>query len=366
MGKIKTFFENNFSTFILYKRFFLNPFKVIPPFLRFFSDYFFNTNKGFPLNINLSITSRCNSPCVMCYDKNYLNKSHDELSYKEIISFINDIAQYKPLIFLTGGEPFLHHNIIDILQYIKKRKLHCGICTNGTLLDKSIIKSLVDFDIDNIIFSIHGTEENHDNITGVKGSYKKAIHNLKQFCELKKNTHVMVNCIILPENIGSIEKLILICEKIGVNSVRLEHLSFLTNEEIDNHYKLWHRYFPNFPISLHQYVENDNISFLSRKIKLIKNKQFKVPVLFKPSLDDSEIDEWYIQQFRFRRRCLFLWLGVFITPKGDVYPCQTLGFKLGNIREKPLKEIFNSHKAIKLRSLIKKELMPGCSRCCKL
>jgi MoaA/NifB/PqqE/SkfB family radical SAM enzyme len=302
----------------------------------------------------------------MCYDKEYLNKTHDEIPYKEIISFIDDVTGYNPVIFLTGGEPFLHSRIIDILRHIKKKGLHCGVCTNGTSLNEDLITCLAKINPDNLIFSIHGTEKIHDEITKVKGSYKKVIHNLKRFCELKKDTHVMVNCAILPENIDSIEKLILTCEKIRIDSFRLEHLSFLTTNEVNKHVKTWKNHFPKCKMKLHQYINDEDISFLSKKIKVIKNKKFKLPILFNPYLNDNEIDEWYRKQFKHRRRCLFLWFGTFINSKGDVYSCHTLGCKFGNIKDKPLKEIFNSKKATKLRHLIKKNLMPACSRCCKL
>ena len=57
---------------------------------------------------------------------------------------------------------------------------------------------------------------------------------------------------------------------------------------------------------------------------------------------------------------------IWTTYNGDVFPCQTFGLRLGNIKDHSLKKIFNSDKAIKLRRLLKKKMMPGCTRCCKL
>jgi MoaA/NifB/PqqE/SkfB family radical SAM enzyme len=228
----------------------------------------------------------------------------------------------------------------------------------------------VDLDLDNIIFSIHGVGKDHDNVTHVKGSYKKSIQNLKLFCKLKKdakkNTCVMVNCAVLPQNKDSIENLISICKEVGVDNLRFEHVSFLTSQEIKSHYIFWHDHFPHIPMELHQHVEDKDLSFLSENIKALKNKRISKPILFKPDLDNNDIDGWYSKNFKFRNQCLSLWLGVFITPNGDVLSCHTLRVKLGNIKDNSLKDIFNSARAIELRSFIKKRLPPGCARCCRL
>ncbi|GAG99570.1 unnamed protein product, partial [marine sediment metagenome] len=71
--------------------------------------------------------------------------------------------------------------------------------------------------------------------------------------------------------------------------------------------------------------------------------------------------------FKARRKCFFVWGTLFISPNGDVMPCQFYpDYKLGNIRDAKLKEIWNNEKYRKFRLELKKGLFPGCARCCKL
>ena len=100
-------------------------------------------------------------------------------------------------------------------------------------------------------------------------------------------------------------------------------------------------------------------------IKKIK-KKFPSGVTFTPDLSLSEVRNWYSPNFKTKRKCLFLWRGLFIYPNGDVYPCESLKYPIGNIYKEAFSAIWNNEKYIKLRKVIKKGLLPACARCCKL
>src|SRR4030042_809823 len=89
-----------------------------------------------PLSINLDLTSLCNFRCPHCVDSAIINggslrveqvkKTLDVLCSKGLLS----------VILLGGGEPTLHKDFVEIVNYLKGKKLGIGVVTNGSRLEK--------------------------------------------------------------------------------------------------------------------------------------------------------------------------------------------------------------------------------------
>jgi len=277
--------------------------------------------------------------------------------------------RYRPVLFFSGGEPFMRKDFIDILSVVKKNKFICGINTNGYMLDNKRIKKLINLGIDLIIFSLYGTEEIHDAVTGVKGSYAKTTENIRQFCmNRSKKNKVIISCSINKINVDFLDSIPLIAQKLGVNAVKFEHLNFLSNAE----FKKNSSHFSSDINRIHTFLTefNEPIGLLAKKIidKLSYiRKRYRNFIFIKPDLSDTEIMDWYSDSFQTKRKCFFVWHSVFIKPDGVVVPCQfLLDYELGNIKEHNLEHIFQSEKMLNLRKLLRKQLLPECFRCCKL
>jgi MoaA/NifB/PqqE/SkfB family radical SAM enzyme len=92
-----------------------------------------------------------------------------------------------------------------------------------------------------------------------------------------------------------------------------------------------------------------------------------IKVEFNPPLEESELDARYNDKMYFyTNKCFLPWYETRVNPFGDIYSCQ-IDTRLGNIREKSFREIWNDEPYREFRSLIKEHaLLPKCSRCCKL
>ena len=95
-------------------------------------------------------------------------------------------------------------------------------------------------------------------------------------------------------------------------------------------------------------------------------RKYKGRVHMTPDLKLDEVKNWYSNNFKSNRNCYFVYRGCFIYPNGDVVPCESFGFVMGNITKQKFMEIWNSKKYIKFRRNLRKGLYPGCARCCKL
>lgn len=321
---------------------------------------------SFPLTINFLITNRCNLSCKFCSYKTFKGIEHNELTFNEISKFIEKIKFKNCAFFISGGEPFVRKDIMKIICKIKKEGFKLGICTNGTLLSENIIDSLIKFGVENLVFSLHGPEKIHNEITGDDKSYKLLIKNVKSLCEYKNRPKIIINCTISQDNIDYLENVADISEKLKVDALRFEHLSFLTTKEYKEQENIIYHKFNSNHFKINNYLLGNKSLNISRKVKSIMQKKFNIPVLFKPYLNIKDLDFWYSSEFNIKRKCFFIYHSIFIKPDGTVIPCEFLLYEMGNIKEDSLEDIINSQRFIRFRNLLRKELMPGCHRCCKL
>lgn len=95
-----------------------------------------------PLVAWIELTRACNLPCKHCYI-NAGRARQNELSLEEILGVLDQLKEQGVfcLVFL-GGEPMMHPNFIQIVQYAHKLGFVISIGTNGTYITEEIIKQL--------------------------------------------------------------------------------------------------------------------------------------------------------------------------------------------------------------------------------
>lgn len=150
------------------------------------------------IRILWEITPRCNMFCKHClFYQNNEKGIEKELSTKEMYKIIENMAQDKTVnaIWLSGGEPLLRKDIVDICKKISEYNIKPSISTNGILLTDKLIKDLYNAGVTYIHLSIDGgTAKTHEDLRGVKGSFNllmKAMDKLKD-SDIKAGASFMV------------------------------------------------------------------------------------------------------------------------------------------------------------------------------
>jgi MoaA/NifB/PqqE/SkfB family radical SAM enzyme len=330
-----------------------------------FDMYMRDGKSSMPLNIALFVTLKCNARCSICNLEEILNDSRiSDMPIHKIEELIHQVKRFKPSIILFGGEPALRGDLARIIGMFKRSGMSVGMFTNGTALNEKKIQEYVDRGLDYIVFSLLGTREVHDRVLKIEGAYNKAVGNLRLFIRNRKNTSVIVHSTITFENIDSLSDLIDELTPLGLSGLRIGHPTFFTGIDIENHYAVSRKLFPDEAIRpLAQKVEIPP-DFAEKVVGLYR--RHKDDVLFTPDLSEKGIRNWYSHRFSIERKCLFVYRGMFILPNGDVLPCESLNWKMGNIFTSNLLDIWNNNKYKKLRKNLKKGLLPACARCCKL
>lgn len=141
----------------------------------------------FPYRLGLSITNRCNHRCTTCRVWRTAVERPGaidrELRLEEFEALFRSFGGGLCWIGITGGEPTLRGDLVDIVRVAARHCHHLGfvsINTNGLLTDRitQIAESLL-ADAGPIQFmfvvSIDGPRELHDRIRGVTGAFDRAI-----------------------------------------------------------------------------------------------------------------------------------------------------------------------------------------------
>ena len=114
-------------------------------------------------------TYRCNYKCYHCNLEN-LAANQIELNASEIYKIFRDSKTLNKLpIDISGGEPFLKEDIIEIITNLIKLGHSVGINTNGSFPEKirKLIKEVENTDLMSFGVSIDGFENIHDKIRGI-------------------------------------------------------------------------------------------------------------------------------------------------------------------------------------------------------
>ena len=117
-----------------------------------------------PEQVVIDPTNRCNLRCISCWLYSPMLKSDKpsgdwlkkELPGRTMIRLIDDLAEIgtKRIRFTGGGEPFMHRDLIEVVEYAGKKKLLTAITTNLTLVSRSDIKRLLDAGLEELCISI--------------------------------------------------------------------------------------------------------------------------------------------------------------------------------------------------------------------
>jgi heme b synthase len=126
-----------------------------------------------PRLIAWEVTRSCMLNCMHCRAAANLGPYEGELSTDEIKKTLDDIASFcKPIIILTGGEPMMRDDILEITRYGDSLGLRMVMAPCGMLLTEDKAVELKEAGIQRISISIDGPDaKSHDAFRGVDGAF---------------------------------------------------------------------------------------------------------------------------------------------------------------------------------------------------
>ena len=323
----------------------------------------------FPHRYVLVLTNKCNLRCSFCFqDKSHLPGSLDYEGWKKII----DQLPKDSWVTLTGGEPLAFKKFKDIFSYITK-KFKCNLISNGVLLNKDIIDlllskknfSTLSISVDNIGNTVRDVKQLQ---------WEHAENMMKLFSDTKKNYRNDVildtKTVVLDDNANQLFDIHKYCvEYLQSDTHSFQFLKGAPIQfsdliyEYEEMFKEVEAYsYKNFAIIKKQLKKVAEYNLDNKKIGYLHPKFGDINQINR--IDEETIDKLNITKHnpKLFKPCMAPWESVHINTDGNLFPCMAIS--MGNVKDKPLKEVLNSEKFNKFREDIKKYgTVPGCNRC---
>ena len=145
-----------------------------------------------PYVISWNLTYRCNLACEHCYLDAGPKKAQklqtvgfsdrSELTTEECFRVIDELAANAPeaVTILTGGEPLLRRDILEIIRYAASQKLWVVVGTNGVLVTETLAEQLKSAGVKGFALSLDALEaDRHDTFRAVKGAWDNTVSGAK-------------------------------------------------------------------------------------------------------------------------------------------------------------------------------------------
>jgi MoaA/NifB/PqqE/SkfB family radical SAM enzyme len=263
-------------------------------------------------------------------------------------------------VVLTGGEPLLHSEFEALCGFLKGNGIRITLLTTGLLLSKraEVVARLVD----EVIISIDGPEELHDEIRRVKGAYRLISEGVQAIKQSNTATTFHGRSTVQKANHAVLRRTVSTAKALQFDSISF--LAVDATSQAFNRELVW----PGERQSL--------IMLTSAELAALESE---IETLIRENADDFR--SRYIRESetklrgiarRFREylgelapiapRCNAPWVSAVLEVDGSVRPC-FFHQKIGNTEDKSLYEIINGDIARAFRTSLNVDENPTCKRC---
>lgn len=203
----------------------------------------------------IKVTNRCNLRCSYCYADSGEGEAN-ELTIEEIENLLIELKpkNYNKIV-ITGGDPLMRKDIVEILKTCKKYG-KVQILTNGTIGNAELYREIMEI-VDAIQISLDSYEEIHHDKNRGKGSFVRAVNTVKTLTHIN-NKKVIV---AMTPNLG-----IVFDSNYFVDEWNMK----MVEKAMSRFYKTWNH------LRFYSYIEQFKIA-KSKKVKeLSKGMQMKL------------------------------------------------------------------------------------------
>ncbi|MEW5748715.1 MAG: radical SAM protein [Candidatus Thermoplasmatota archaeon] len=263
----------------------------------------------------IAVTYRCNSKCSMC------NIWKLDPGAEMTPADYHKIPPSLKTINITGGEPFLRHDLVEVIREIHSIVPSSRIVfsTNGFLTARitSTIKEIMHFHPRvGVGVSIDGIGKTHDTIRGIEGAYDKALTTVTALKNLGIRD-LRIAMTIMRENSKEVRDVFALARGLDVEFTCVH----VHNSDV-------------------YFCKDDNPTETSSGI----SDSNSIASVVEAQLHSKHAKDWLRayhtngiidvgERHRYTSSCEAGKEYVFIAPNGDVYPCNVMNKKLGNITQ---------------------------------
>ena len=263
-----------------------------------------------PTHVLIETTTFCNLQCKHCL----LSAGEplpDELTSVEFIFLIKRLLKMGVnRLNLSGGE-ILTKKGWDALVHFCNTCVSTSVLTNGVLITEEAADTLTD--LKEIHISLYGKDaKTHEKISGVNGSFERAVQGIKLLAE--RGVHVGVSVLLVPFNLYQLEDMVALAISLKCTMVRVGLICPIGRAR-DNQWEL---------------------------TKQEKRWLDKTMIALKEKYAHEIAVRWEEEKSGKEHKCGAGFTRWVITANGDVYPCGSLRVPIGNVVRDELEDICTS------------------------
>ncbi len=306
-----------------------------------------------PVTVTFQVTDRCNYECVHCYQEHV---DRDELSLAEIRRILREIAD-AGVLFLTlmGGEFFMHPHADEILQYSHELGFAIKLLTTGHHVHErraDLLATLLPLQVDLSLYSAH--RHGHEAITQQPGSWQRTCDAARRL--IARRVPVLLKAPVMESNAADLSALRALAHSMGAQSTFDAKVTGRENRD-------------QSPVALRMsgatlrtfYRDEDNgvAKFLQKTYAAAGN-------------DKNDKDGASELRPLSHTPCRAGQQAVAINPRGEVWPCNALPMRCGDLRTQTFQAIWQTSPQLreirdlrwaKISECRHCQLRPYCQRC---
>ncbi|WP_299459203.1 SPASM domain-containing protein [uncultured Microscilla sp.] len=290
---------------------------------------------GLPISIAFEPTTSCNLRCPECPSglRNFTRPTGmlQEDVFKQTIDELQKTLLY--LTFYFQGEPYLHPQFLDLVQYASSKGIYTATSTNAHYLNDKNARKTIESGLDRLIISIDGTTQETYQSYRIGGKLDKVLEGTRNLIRWKKQLksktpHVVFQFLVVKPNQHQIAEVKQLAKEIGVDKVGLK------------------------TAQIYDYAQGSPL----------------IPTIDKYSRYQLQGDGTYKIKNKLINHCWKMWHSCVITWDGLVVPCcfdKDAHYRLGDVQKQSFKELWQGKKYQQFRqTLIKsRSQIEMCKNC---
>ncbi|MFN8608509.1 MAG: radical SAM protein [Vulcanimicrobiota bacterium] len=168
-----------------------------------------------PLTVHLEVAARCNLSCGHCFAGS-LPRAEAPLTLSELDRLFQELVSMGCFrLGITGGEPLLRRDLLDILDLALERGLQPGLTTNGLLLSEELCRQLGRRRLVWLNVSLDGaTAESNDAIRG-SGTFERV---LKRLAVLRRHAEFSLAFTVTADNAQEVKECCQLAKEVGASA----------------------------------------------------------------------------------------------------------------------------------------------------
>jgi tungsten cofactor oxidoreducase radical SAM maturase len=310
--------------------------------------------------IYIQPTTGCNLHCRTCirnvWDTDETRMSMD--TFQRLLEGLDGLPDLTRVLFSGFGEPLTHPHILEMIEAVRSRNLAVTLSSNGLLLDRKTARALVKLGVDRLVISMDGVKaKTYAHIRGTMLS--RVLRNLYSFNEVKRRMGSLtpalgIEFVAMRSNVAELSELAGLASRLNAARVLVSNVLAYTEEMYG---EILYGHEPQPPISSRGWPVKADAWVMWGTLEL-------------PRM------HWGAE-----RRCRFVQdRAVVAGCDGSISPCYGLlhhysyfavdgrkkevnRYVLGNVNERPLKEIWMSEEYVRFRSEVRGFHFPSCPDC---